>query len=111
MRERGHHVVMGGGYVSTELREADEPAWWDSVDALAYDEGETPLLAILDHRSAGPDRRHRTRTVAGLHRAPAPRVPSTVAAWYGDLALDRYLQVIEGGSCRRPWRISRALNC
>ncbi len=104
LRRRGIPVVMGGGYVNTELREVDEPRLWEAVDALTYDAGEGPLLAILERLSGGPDRRHRTRDAAGLHQHPAPAQPVTTAAWYGDLPLDRYLQLVDAENpAHRLW--------
>lgn len=95
LRARGVQVLMGGGYVSTELREVDEPRLWDCVDGLVYDDGEGPLRAILEHAAGGPDRRHRTRTRAGLHSAPPTPAATTFAADYGDLRLDRYLNLVD----------------
>jgi hypothetical protein len=91
----GARVVMGGGYINTELRDVDEPRLWESVDALTYDDGEGPLLALLEHLSGGEDRRHRTRTAEGLHEAEVSGQTSVPAAWYGDLRLDDYLQVLD----------------
>ncbi|MBK9071376.1 MAG: radical SAM protein [Myxococcales bacterium] len=42
-------VVLGGGYVNTELRELAEPRVFDTVDFIAFDDGERPLLALIDH--------------------------------------------------------------
>jgi radical SAM superfamily enzyme YgiQ (UPF0313 family) len=95
LRARGVHVVLGGGYVNTELRTTDEPRLWEYVDTLCLDDGEGPLLAVLDHAAGGVDRRHRTRTRGGAHDAPAPDVPAESAAWYGDLRLDGYLQLLD----------------
>ena len=95
LRERGIYVVLGGGYPSTELRTLDDPRFFTFADAVIYDDGAGPLDALLAWRAGGPDRRHRTRTAEGLHDAPAER-PSTVsAAWYGDLPLDDYLQLVD----------------
>ncbi len=94
-RAAGAHVVMGGGYVNTELREVDEPRLWQAVDALTFDDGEGPLRALLDHLSGQGDRRHRTRTAAGWHRADAPATPFNPAPAYGDLPLGDYLQVLD----------------
>jgi len=94
-RAAGAKVVMGGGYIHTELRDVDEPRLWDCVDALTYDDGEGPLLALLEHFSGGADHRHRTRTAEGLHEASAPTRSFVPAAWYGDLPLDDYLQVLD----------------
>ncbi|MBN2798783.1 MAG: radical SAM protein [Deltaproteobacteria bacterium] len=95
LKERGATVILGGGYVNTELREVDERRLWEFADALTYDDGEGPLLAILEHLGGGPDRRHRTRTAEGLHQHPAPRPPFTPAGDYGDLDLSLYLQLID----------------
>jgi radical SAM superfamily enzyme YgiQ (UPF0313 family) len=45
----GLRVVLGGGYVNTELRELDEPRLFDVVDFVIRDDGEAPLLALLEH--------------------------------------------------------------
>ncbi|WP_068321810.1 B12-binding domain-containing radical SAM protein [Polynucleobacter yangtzensis] len=42
-------IALGGGYVSTELRELSEPRIFDFVDFITLDSGERPLLALLDH--------------------------------------------------------------
>jgi radical SAM superfamily enzyme YgiQ (UPF0313 family) len=42
-------VVLGGGYVNTELRELAEPRVFDYVDYVVLDDGEAPLLALLEH--------------------------------------------------------------
>ncbi len=94
-KKAGATVVMGGGYINTELREVDEPRLWDCVDALTYDDGEGPLLALLEHIRGGEDLRHRTRTAEGMHEADAPSQAFVPAAWYGDLPIEDYLQVLD----------------
>ncbi len=42
-------IVLGGGYVNTELRELSEPRVFDHVDYVTLDAGERPLLALLEH--------------------------------------------------------------
>ena len=42
-------IVLGGGFVNTELRELTEPRVFDFVDFVTLDAGERPLLALLDH--------------------------------------------------------------
>ena len=48
-----HHpqvkIVLGGGYVNTELRSLQEPRLFDFVDYVTLDAGERPLMALLDH--------------------------------------------------------------
>jgi len=40
-------IGMGGGYVNTELRQLSDPAIFDYVDYITYDDGELPLLRLL----------------------------------------------------------------
>ena len=108
LRERGAYVVLGGGYVSTELRSVDEARLWTCTDALVYDDGEGPLDAILAHLSGDGDRRHRTRTAGGLHDRTPARVPFTSAASYEGLDLAPYLGVVDSLSpAHRLWSDGR----
>ena len=108
LKSRGITVWMGGGYVNTELRDVAEPRLWDCVDALTYDDGEGPLLALIEHHQGGDDRRHRTRTRDGIVDNTQPRPVFIPAAWYGDFALDNYLQVIDTlNPTHRMWSDNR----
>ena len=40
-------IVMGGGYVNTELRQITDPKIFDYIDYLTFDDGELPLLRLL----------------------------------------------------------------
>lgn len=42
-------IVLGGGFVNTELREISEPRVFDYFDYITLDDGERPLLALLEH--------------------------------------------------------------
>lgn len=42
-------VVLGGGYVNTELRDLADPRVFDYVDFITLDDGERPLLNIIEH--------------------------------------------------------------
>ncbi len=42
-------VVLGGGYVNTELRQLTDPRVFDFCDYITLDDGERPLLALLLH--------------------------------------------------------------
>ena len=42
-------TVLGGGWVNTELRELKEPRVFDYVDYVTLDDGERPILALLEH--------------------------------------------------------------
>lgn len=100
-------IVLGGGFISTELRDMSDPALFETVDALVFDDGEIPLRryakavasggrvdtlprvatrlrlppdALADNPAGTPDRlRHRDR--------PAPT--------YDGLPLDRYFGLTE----------------
>ena len=41
-------IVLGGGYVNTELRELAEPRVFDFFDYVTLDDGERPLLALIE---------------------------------------------------------------
>ena len=89
LKARGARVWMGGGYVNTELRDVDEPRLWDLVDALTYDDGEEPLVALL---TGGEPVRTRTRQgLAGVR----PSTSMTCAGTYGELNGSRYLDLVD----------------
>ncbi|MEE9303976.1 MAG: radical SAM protein [Thiotrichaceae bacterium] len=42
-------VAFGGGYVNTELRSLNDPRVFEFVDYISLDDGERPLLTLLEH--------------------------------------------------------------
>jgi radical SAM superfamily enzyme YgiQ (UPF0313 family) len=95
-------IVLGGGYVNTELRELADPRVFDYVDYITLDDGEAPLLALLAHlgdptapllrtfvREAGAVRLVNDSTARDI----ALRDAGTPT--YAGLALDRYLSLFE----------------
>lgn len=42
------HIVMGGGYVNTELRSVYDPNVFDYTDYITLDDGEAPLLHLIE---------------------------------------------------------------
>jgi len=46
-------TVLGGGYVNTELRALSDPRLFDDFDYVTYDDGEVPLLRIVERQAAG----------------------------------------------------------
>jgi hypothetical protein len=40
-------IVMGGGYVNTELRQLSDPTIFNYIDYLTFDDGELPLLRLV----------------------------------------------------------------
>jgi hypothetical protein len=95
LKQRGQTVYLGGGYINTELREVNEPRLWQYCDALTYDDGEGPLLALIQHRLGAKDTRHRTLTPEGRIDMPSGATEPTRAPYYGQLPLDRYLQLLD----------------
>jgi radical SAM superfamily enzyme YgiQ (UPF0313 family) len=95
-------IALGGGYVNTELRGLAEPRLFDYVDYVTLDDGEAPLVALIDHlrdekkpllrtfvREAG---RVALRTTDTIHDVPASQAGTPS---YAGLPLDRYLSVVE----------------
>ena len=53
-------VIIGGGYVNTELRKLKEPKLFELVDYVCLDDGELSLLNLLKHVLKGEKRLART---------------------------------------------------
>jgi radical SAM superfamily enzyme YgiQ (UPF0313 family) len=96
-------TVLGGGFVNTELRELAEPRVFDYFDFVTLDDGERPLIALLEHISGQRPREKLVRTflrVEGTVRhvdAGEPDIPFADAGtptWDG-LPLDRYLSLLD----------------
>lgn len=66
-----HHpdvnIVLGGGYVNTELRSLKEPRLFDFVDYVTLDAGERPLLALLEHLQGKRSAQRLVRTFTRLN--------------------------------------------
>jgi hypothetical protein len=98
----GLRVVLGGGYVNTELRDLTDPRVFDEVDFITLDDGETPLLALVRHlRDPGSPllrtfvREHGAvvlRSDPSLHDVP---LRDAGTPDYDGLPLDRYLSLLE----------------
>jgi radical SAM superfamily enzyme YgiQ (UPF0313 family) len=99
----GIPVVLGGGYVSTELRELSEPALFDDVDFVCLDNGFQALAGVLRFTAGGqPQALVRTfRRVAGQVRfedhdpGPPPRHGELPPPDYTALPLADYLPLTE----------------
>lgn len=97
-------IVLGGGFVNTELRQLSDPAVFDFVDYVTLDAGERPLLAIIEHLQGERtlDRLVRTfvRDTNGQVRFlnwPEPDVPFEeigTPTWDG-LPLNHYLSLLD----------------
>lgn len=110
-------VLMGGGYVNTELRNLETPRFFEYTDYLSLDDGEMPSLQILRYIDGEIDRSRLVRTYCLVNGAisytDCPEVPSlgfeqVGAPDYSDLLLDRYLSIVEiANPMHRIWSDGR----
>ncbi|MBP8133971.1 MAG: radical SAM protein [Zoogloea sp.] len=96
-------TVLGGGFVNTELRELTEPRVFDYFDYLTLDDGERPLLALLEHLGGKRGRSRLVRTYVreegqvryiNLAEPDVPFAEVGTPTWDG-LPLDRYLSILD----------------
>jgi hypothetical protein len=97
-------VAMGGGFPNTELRSLREPRVFDYVDFVCLDDGEAPLLSLLEHLDGEREIEKLKRIYSRVdgkviyHNGAKERdVPQrdTGTPDYSDLPLSDYLSVIE----------------
>ncbi len=110
-------VIAGGGYINTELRELSEPAVFNYVDFITLDDGERPLLNILDflrgEKKAGELTRTFTRVdheVSYVNNEKENCISHKDIGCpdYSDLALDKYLSLIDlANPMHRLWSDGR----
>ncbi len=96
------HAILGGGYVNTELRELSDPRVFDYVDFITLDDGEAPILALLEHLRDASRPLFRTfvrdgdkvvlRSDAAMHDVP---IAAAGTPTYAGLPLRRYLSLFE----------------
>ncbi len=103
-----HHpdlpVVIGGGYVNTELRRMADPRVFDYVDFMTFDNGERPLLSLIEHlHGSRPGRllcrtmyRRRDRVVYADDPLSRDFTMNDIGCpTYRGLELDRYLTILD----------------
>ncbi|NIJ53362.1 B12-binding domain-containing radical SAM protein [Dyadobacter arcticus] len=97
-------IVMGGGFANTELRSLKEPRVFNYIDFVCLDDGEAPLLSLLEYldgqREIAQLKRVYSRVngeVVYHNGAKEKDVPQrdTGTPDYSDLLLHDYLSVIE----------------
>ncbi|PLK49184.1 radical SAM protein [Uliginosibacterium sp. TH139] len=96
-------VVLGGGYVNTELRELSEARVFDYFDFITLDDGERPTLALFDHLAGQRSQERLVRTFLRTEgrvryvNFPELDVPFNevgTPTWDG-LPIDQYLSVLD----------------
>jgi radical SAM superfamily enzyme YgiQ (UPF0313 family) len=110
-------VILGGGFVNTELRSIKDPRLFEFIDFISVDEGERPLLTLLEHING-------QRPINDLHRVyrleqgkityttnpELKDIPhkNTGTPCYDGLKLDQYLSLCEMlNPMHRIWSDSR----
>ena len=116
-----HHpeikIVMGGGFVNTELRSLTDPRVFDYVDFITLDDGEAPLIHLVEflegQRTPGSMKRTFMRVknaVVFFNGSTEPDVHEHEKGTpdYSDLPLESYLSVIEvANPMHRLWSDGR----
>lgn len=111
-------IVAGGGYVNTELRSLSDPRVFDFFDFITYDDGEQPLLRLVEHllgqepvtRLIRTAYREGRRVVRVDTSAPALRHRDRPAPCYAGLRLARYPGIAESSNpMHRLWTERRWL--
>lgn len=62
LKAAGIPVLLGGGYANTELRKLSDPHIFQYVDFITLDDGERPLLCLLEYFSGTRTRENLFRT-------------------------------------------------
>ncbi len=97
-------LILGGGFVNTELRSLKDPRVFENIDFITVDDGERPLLTLLEHLNKQRPKEDLVRTFylnkgnviyannTALHDIPHK---NTGTPCYNGLALDNYLSLCE----------------
>ena len=111
-------ILFGGGYANTELRRLADPRVFDYFDYVLLDDGEAPLLQLLQHLEGKIPANELKRTffrnkegkVIFQTNAKQKDIPQREVGTpsYRDLPLDKYLSVIElANPMHRLWSDGR----
>jgi radical SAM superfamily enzyme YgiQ (UPF0313 family) len=98
-------VVIGGGYVNTELRSIYDHRVFDYVDFITLDDGEAPLMHILEYLYGTRSKEFLKRTflcdeqknIRYIDGSKSYDIPQNEVGTpdYSDLLLSRYISVLE----------------
>ncbi len=110
-------IAMGGGYPNTELRSVSDARVFDYLDFILLDDGERPLLSLLDHLHGDRASKDLKRTfvledgkVVYQNAAKEADIPfsQTGTPDYRGLPLKKYLSVLEvANPMHRLWSDGR----
>jgi tRNA A37 methylthiotransferase MiaB len=97
-------VALGGGYANTELRRVNDPRVFDYLDFITLDDGERPILSLIEHLSGQRPRaalcrtfyRDRNRVLFADDRTSRNFTMNEVGCpSYRGLQLDQYLTILD----------------
>lgn len=97
-------IVLGGGYVTTELRKLQDPRVFAYVDYVTLDDGERPLWCLLEYLSGKRDQNELKRTFlldeGRVRFFDGAREPDVGQAHLGTptyvgLPMNRYLSILD----------------
>lgn len=97
-------IVLGGGYANTELRRISDPRVFDFVDFVTLDDGERPLLSLIEYVSGQRPSQALCRTFyrendrvlfASDPGATNFSMNDVGCPTYRGLRLDRYLSILD----------------
>jgi hypothetical protein len=97
-------IALGGGYVNTELRRLSDVRVFDFIDYVTLDDGERPLLCLLEHVSGKRPVQALSRTYyrddsrvlfADDVTLPNISMNDLGCPTYHGLMLDRYLSILD----------------
>lgn len=106
-------IALGGGYVNTELRRLSDPRVFNYVDFVTLDDGERPLLSLVEHLLGLRPITALCRTfyrqgdcVRFAHDAASRDIPmgELGCPTYDGLAIERYLTILDSANpMHRLW--------
>ena len=97
-------IVLGGGYVNTELRRLSDPRVFEYLDYVMLDDGERPWQCLLEHLSGTRDQQALKRTFVRVNgavvwrdgaREPDASMAEAGTPTYAGLPLDRYISILD----------------
>jgi radical SAM superfamily enzyme YgiQ (UPF0313 family) len=97
-------VVLGGGYANTELRRLQDPRVFDYLDFVTLDNGERPLLCLLEYLAGRQSETSLCRTFFRKQNGvtfpigvaePDFSIQDVGTPTYDGLPLDRYLSILD----------------
>ncbi|MEL0652658.1 radical SAM protein [Algibacter sp. TI.3.09] len=98
------HVAFGGGYCNTELRSLEDPRIFEFVDFISLDDGEGPLLKMVNYLDGniGIDQLERTFILENNKVVYRNKIPNTIyhhknlpAPNYSGLPYNKYVSFLD----------------